>query len=136
MGWFSRIKGEPSSVASKEEEASLRMALELMAQDGALLDPVVVVRAVDCEDALLRVLAIKVAVKHQYVNGAKLCTRLLFDESDAVLHEAIRGLEVLGDASCLPHLRRLTYSEDPDIALSAMEAMRSLQAPEAHQAAA
>ncbi len=105
-------------------------ALKAMAHDPKKLEPSLIVQAADSEDPELRILAIRTASASCYAKAAQLCLRLLFDEEDAVIFEAIRALEIVGDASALPHLRRLSYSEDPDIALTAMEAMRSLQGPE------
>ncbi len=127
MGWFTHSRGEAKSPVSDEQNARLVRTLNDMATDPAHLDAEVISLAADSDDPHLRILAIRTALATCYAKSMQLCLKLLFDEDDHVIQEAIRALETVGDPSALPHLRRLTYSEDPDIALSAIDAMRALQ---------
>jgi HEAT repeat protein len=127
MGWFKNSREVAPAQLTDEQKGSFARSLIKMAQDPTLLDPATLTLAADSDSAELRILAIRAAAASCYAKAVPLCLGLLFDEDDHVIQEAIRALEIVGDASAIPHLRRLTFSDDPDIALSAIDAMRTLQ---------
>ena len=127
MGWFTHLRGDAKGLVTDDNRERLVQTLSETVRNPQSLDPESIALAADAEDPELRILAIRAAAASCYAKATPLCLRLLFDEDDHVIQEAIRALETVGDLSAIPHLRRLSYSDDPDIALSAIDAMRSLQ---------